>query len=339
MILNCDTPLGPHRIIAEPGCLRRAGELLNLRRRVLIVTDDGVPADYARTVAASCRDARIVTVPQGERSKCFETLQELLRQMLDFSLTRQDCVVAVGGGVVCDLAGFAASVYMRGIDCCTVPTTVLAQADAAVGGKTAIDFAGVKNLVGAFHFPPVVLIDTDLLRTLPRRHISAGLAEAVKIGLTCDGELFSLFETDDPLAHLSEIVAQSVRLKRDVVSRDASDQGERRVLNFGHTIGHAIEAARPDLLHGECVALGMLPMCAPAVRRRLEAVLHRLGLPTCLSLPAEALAQTIAHDKKAENDAVRAVLVPEAGTYEIRMLTVGDLLRRLETIQGGAEKP
>ena len=178
----------------ERGIIKNAGQYLHLNRRVLIVTDSGVPAQYAASIAAQCKQGVIYTVEQGEASKSLETFGKLLGAMLEHGFSRKDCVVAVGGGVVGDLAGFAASAYMRGIDFYNVPTTLLSQIDSSIGGKTAINFGGVKNIVGAFYQPRAVLIDPDLLHTLPQRQISNGLAEAVKMALTSDKELFDIFE-------------------------------------------------------------------------------------------------------------------------------------------------
>ena len=173
-------------IVVERGLLARASHHLNLNRRVLIVTDSGVPAEYAETVAAQCRESIICTVEQGEGSKSPEMFEKLLQMMLDNGFSRKDLVIAVGGGVVGDLSGFAASAYMRGIDFYNIPTTLLSQIDSSIGGKTAINFGGVKNIVGAFYQPKKVLIDPDLLKTLPHRQISNALAEAVKMALTSD---------------------------------------------------------------------------------------------------------------------------------------------------------
>ena len=194
MILRLDLPQNGYDIILERGVLKRAGELLDLDRRVLVVTDEGVPARYAETVAAQCKNATLVTVPMGEGSKTFPVLERLCRTMLEAAFTRTDCVVAVGGGVVGDLAGFAAASFMRGIDFYNIPTTLLSQVDSSIGGKVAINLDHVKNIVGAFHQPKRVMIDPDVLQTLPARHIANGLAEALKMSLTSDAELFALFE-------------------------------------------------------------------------------------------------------------------------------------------------
>ena len=322
-----------YEVTLRPGCLRHAGELLDLNRRVLEVTDAGVPQEYAAAVAAQCRQPHVFTVPVGEGSKSLAMLERLLKTMLEQDFTRADAVCAVGGGVVGDLAGFAAACYMRGIDFYNIPTTVLAQVDSSVGGKTAVNLAGVKNIVGAFHQPRAVLIDTETLSTLPRWDISAGLAEAVKMGLIADAELFALFEAGDPMSHLDDIIFASLREKARVVAADEREQGLRKCLNFGHTVGHGIEAAAEGALrHGECVALGMLPMCPPALRARLEAVLERLELPTGCDLDPERVLAAALHDKKAVGGTVSAVLADAPGSFRFVRMTAEDLRDRIALV-------
>ena len=241
-------------ILVERGSLAHAAEHLRLNRRVLVVTDTGVPARYAQTVADQCGEAVICTVEQGEASKSLEGFGKLLQAMLDGGFSRRDCVVAVGGGVVGDLAGFAASAYMRGIDFYNIPTTLLSQIDSSIGGKTAVNFGGVKNVVGAFYQPKGVLVDPDLLQTRPPRQISNGLAEAIKVGLTSDGELFRIFENEDIESRLDEIIVRALTVKKNVVEQDERESGLRKILNFGHTVGHGIESSggMHELYHGAC---------------------------------------------------------------------------------------
>jgi len=330
------TGLGYDIVLARDS-IRHASQHLNLQRKVLVVTDDGVPTAYADLIAAQCRDPFVICIPQGEGSKSFDTLQLLLGRMLDSGFTRSDCVAAVGGGVVGDLAGFAASMYMRGVDFYNIPTTLLAQVDSSIGGKTAIDFAGLKNIVGAFYPPKAVLIDPSVLDTLPPRQLAAGQAEIVKMALTSDRELFEQLESGFSSLPLDEIIARALRIKADVVAQDEKEAGLRRVLNFGHTIGHAIEAVRPDLLHGECVALGMLPLCAPDVRCRLIRVLEQLGLPTSCRADESRLLDALLHDKKADGTHITVTEVHEAGHFVMRSVTLAELQALLPVILKGAE--
>lgn len=319
--------LGAHSydILVERGALERAGQALNLNRRVLIVTDTGVPTDYARTLARQCGESVICTVEMGEASKSLDTFGRLLQTMLDHGFSRKDCVAAVGGGVVGDLAGFAASAYMRGIDFYNIPTTLLSQIDSSIGGKTAINFGGVKNIVGAFYQPKKVLIDPDLLKTLPPRQISNGLAEAVKMALTSDGALFSLFENGDVESHLEEIIVRSLHIKKSVVEQDEKEAGLRKILNFGHTVGHGIESCE-NLYHGECVALGMLPMCSRELRPRVIKVLKKCGLYRTLQYDWEKITAAAFHDKKADGDRVTVTTVTEPGRFEMKTVGCRELM-------------
>ena len=310
--------LGPdsYDIVLERGALARAGEMLNLDRKVLVVTDEGVPERYAQALAAQAKAAYLHRIPQGEGSKSFAALEEILTRMLHTGFARGDCVAAVGGGMVGDLAGFAAACYMRGIDFYNLPTTVLSQVDSSIGGKTAINLGGVKNIVGAFYQPKRVLIDPDTLESLPPRQIASGLAEAVKMALTGDAALFELFERGDPAAHLEEIIADAIKIKRAVVEQDEKERGLRRVLNFGHTIGHGIESVT-GLPHGACVALGMLPMCSDAVRKRLLPVLEQLALPTAVQADPEKVYAAMLHDKKGGGGMMTVIRVEEPGSFVI----------------------
>ena len=331
-------------ILLGSGCLGQAGELLNLNRKVLVVTDSGVPAEYADTVASSALAAEVVRIPQGESSKNFDHFHMLLQRMLAFGMGRGDCVAAVGGGVVGDLAGFAAACYMRGIDFYNIPTTVLSQVDSSIGGKTAIDLDGIKNIVGAFHQPRRVLVDPRTLSTLSRRQIANGLAEAVKMALCFDQEAFARFESFDfeaelallsagqPSPALIRIISDALHTKKNVVEKDEKEQGLRRVLNFGHTLGHGIESVnvRNGMLHGECVALGMLPMCSASVRERLLPVLEKLGLPVSCTSDPDQVMQAVVHDKKQFAGKIRSILVDKIGTFTEQELTPEEL-RQLYT--------
>ena len=323
MILSMQLGKDSYDIVIERGVLAKAGELLDLDRRVLVVTDDGVPSAYAQKILEQSKTGVLVTLPAGEATKDFSFFRLLLSKMLEASFTRKDCVVAVGGGVVGDLAGFAAACYMRGIDFYNVPTTLLSQVDSSIGGKTAIDLDGVKNIVGAFYQPKKVLIDPDTLQTLDPRQFSAGMAEAVKMAATSNAALFEQIKNSTDIeADLEEIITKALQIKKDVVEQDPKEQGIRKILNFGHTIGHAIESLNEGkLLHGECVALGMLPMCSEEVRAELLPVLQKFDLPVDLTWQKEQLMPLILHDKKMQKDCLSVIYVPAVGSFEIREIT------------------
>ena len=320
-------------IILKNGALENLYQFARLDRRVAVVTDSGVPAQYAQMVADQCKDATIITVPQGEASKSFKILETVLRQMLEFNMGRGDLVVAVGGGVVGDLAGFAAAIYMRGIDFINCPTTTLSMIDSSIGGKTAVDLGDTKNIVGAFWQPKVVLVDFDALATLPRRHFVNGLAEAIKAGLIADPELFALFECEHPEENIERIIYRSLRVKKNVVENDEHEQGQRACLNFGHTIGHGIEAVKGvrgrrtnGLFHGECVALGMLPMIEDkSLVRRTRAIYRTLGLPTRTGVDKNKVLSYMQHDKKASGDHITVIKCPGLGCWRADKLPMTEL--------------
>lgn len=327
---------GGYDIVLKRGALSEVGELLDLNRKVLIVTDDGVPEVYAKTVAKNCKLPVIVTIKQGEQSKHADTWCHLLKAMVENNFTRSDCVVAVGGGVVGDLSGFAAATYMRGIDFYNIPTTLLSQVDSSIGGKTAVDFMGYKNLVGAFYPPKKVIIDPDTLKTLPQRQISNGLAESVKMSLTSDSELFSIFENEDINSDgvIDKIIERSLLIKRYVVETDEHESGLRKILNFGHTLAHAVESINDmeKYHHGECVAIGMVPMCADSVKQRLLKVLNKLNLPTVLSESAQQLISACKHDKKTNGDNITVVTVQQVGSFQMQKLSFeefSELIRKV----------
>lgn len=319
-------------IIIENGCIARAAELMGIDGgKVMIVTDTGVPQQYSRTVADSLGakgiETVICTVAQGEANKSLESYAQILNALVEGGFTRTDAVVAVGGGVVGDMAGFATATFMRGIRFFDIPTTLLSQVDSSVGGKTAIDFGGVKNIVGAFHFAEKVLIDPETLATLPVRQLHNGLAEAIKMGATGDAALFELIENSTDLQQdLPQIIGRSIAYKKSVVDADPRESGLRRVLNFGHTAGHAIEACGAGkYLHGEAVALGMLYFADGSARDRIFKLLEKYDLPTSHDIPAGHLRDFITHDKKASGSAITVVKVSEIGSFTFEKTDIKDL--------------
>ena len=325
MNIHMDLKENSYDILVERGILNRAGEILNLKRRVLVVTDSGVPEIYAKTVAEQCKEPIICTVESGEGSKSLETFGILLQKMLDNNFSRKDCVVAVGGGVVGDLSGYAAASYMRGIDFYNIPTTLLSQIDSSIGGKTAINLGNVKNIVGAFYQPKKVLIDPDVLSTLPERQISNGLAEAIKMALTSDRELFDILEKEDIKEKIDEIIIRSLNIKKNVVEQDEKESGLRKILNFGHTIGHGIETSS-ELYHGECVALGLIPMCDEKIRTRVIEVLKKCNLYNLINFDWNKITEAAFHDKKANGEFVTVTTVPKVGSFELKTMKCNEVI-------------
>ena len=321
-------------IILKSGCLANLYQFANVaNRKVFILTDSGVPEQYAQTVLAQCPNGMVYTVPQGEASKSLKVYGQVLQAMLEFNMTRKDLLVAVGGGVVGDLGGFCAASYMRGIDFVNCPTTTLSMIDSSIGGKTAVDLGDTKNIVGAFWQPKLVIVDPDTLSTLPRRHYINGLAEAVKASLLADPELFAIFEKGDVDARIGEIIYRSLRFKKNIVEQDEQEHGMRKALNFGHTIGHGIEAVKGikgrrtvGLYHGECVALGMLPMIeSKALQKRVRAVYRRLGLPLRTTYNKEKVLAEMLHDKKAQGGQITIIKVPGLGCWRAETIPVEGL--------------
>ncbi|MDR3389207.1 MAG: 3-dehydroquinate synthase [Rudaea sp.] len=307
-------------------------------RHVLVVSNETIAPLYLARVTAGLHDATVSTLilPDGEAYKTLESAQRIFAALADLKASRDASIIALGGGVIGDLAGFAAACWMRGIAFVQMPTTVLAMVDSAVGGKTGVNLAQGKNLVGAFHQPSAVVIDTDTLATLPLRELRSGFAEVVKYGALGDAEFFAWLEQNaDALiarepAALAQAIATSCRHKAAIVARDETEQGERALLNFGHTFAHALETASGygTLMHGEAVAIGMVIAARLSARlqrapiadaERLTALLGRFGLPTAIpaGIDADALIALMRLDKKNLSGRLRLILWRGIGRAEI----------------------
>jgi len=315
---------GPFLLVSQPRIFKAVGKTLGKRFPVLLI-------------------------PEGERAKTFSTVTRILNRVSELHMTRQSTLIALGGGVVGDVTGFAASIYMRGIAVDQVPTTLLAQVDSSIGGKTGVNFRVVKNLVGTFHQPSLVLSDTAALRTLPAREYSSGLYEALKYGLICDRELFEMFASQidrilkrDPEA-VEFLVARCAAIKGDIVSRDEREGDLRRVLNLGHTVGHGLEAAAQfrGLKHGEAVGYGMiaalrisgsLGRIAEDAVKRAEAVIASIGrLPSLKGIKVKPVIDALQHDKKVRDGAVHFILPRDIGRVEVTRDVPLELVR--ETVR------
>jgi 3-dehydroquinate synthase len=324
------------------GVLASVGQVLAqlpVTRRALVVTQPAVAAAYGDRVLHSLRSqgfaAETVEVLDAEEAKSLSWLERLYDRAIEQRLDRRSPIVALGGGVVGDLAGFAAATYMRGVPFVQIPTTLLAQVDSSFGGKTAINHSRGKNLIGAFYQPRSVLIDVDTLQTLSGRELRSGLAEVVKYGVIAKPELFELLEgrTTASLLQDADLLTGMIRdccqIKADVVAVDEHETGVRAILNFGHTFGHAIEAAGgfSTYTHGEAVAIGMvwatdlsqrMGLCDPALLGRVRGLLQALGLPTALNSRIDGIRDTLLLDKKAVAGRLRFILVESLGKVSIR---------------------
>lgn len=322
MKIDVKTSTNTYEVIIENNILNKVCEYVSLNNKVLIVTDDGVPSAYVKTLAKQGEDSYVFTFKHGEESKNINTYQEIISFMLSNNFTRGDLIIALGGGVVGDLAAFVASTFNRGIKFVNIPTTLLSQVDSSIGGKTAIDYDGIKNVIGTFYPPSLVLIDPNTLNTLEKRQFNAGLVEAIKMAATSNETLFELIENStDIYKDIQEIIYQALLIKKQVVEEDEKEKGLRKILNFGHTIGHAIEVTS-DYLHGECVGLGMLYMASNEVKERLVKLLEKYNLPTKVDVNKDKLFSLILHDKKRSGKNIDIVLVDKIGTYKIKTIDV-----------------
>jgi 3-dehydroquinate synthase len=352
-----------YTIVVEPGVLTAVGSrlrALGVGSRAVVVSDASVMrlhgAGVVKGLEAAGFTVTIVEVPEGEAAKTLRVAEQCWDHLLKAGIDRTSTVLALGGGAVGDVAGFVAASYMRGVNFVQLPTTVLAQVDASIGGKTAIDHPKAKNLIGAFHQPRLVLIDPAVIHSLPDREFRSGLAEIVKHGIVLDADYLADVERSAPallrreLDTLARIIGGSCRLKASVIERDPEEHSELRfALNAGHTIGHALEAITgfARWTHGEAVALGLvaeahlaegLGLAAPATTRRQEAVLRAVGLPVrAPEVDADAVLEAMTRDKKARDGRVPFVLAPAIGSFRVVYDIAADEVRRAVTALGRLE--
>lgn len=353
--LSVTLPGREYEIHIASGLLDRAGEYVRAvcprARRLAVVTDSNVAPLYLQRVQVALESAGFavegIVVPASESSKSLEMLGFLYGRMLDFGLSRTDAVVALGGGVVGDLAGFAAATVLRGVDFIQIPTTLLAQVDSSVGGKVAVDLPAGKNLAGAFWQPRLVLIDPDCLNTLPDRVFSDGMAEVIKYGCIQDAAFFDLLTEcggrEGVMERIEDVVHTCCAIKADIVRADERESGLRMLLNFGHTIGHAFELAGQyeKYTHGQAVAVGMLwaarlgavlGITPEGVEGRIAALLTNYDLPRHIPCPWDVMERAVCKDKKRGDGAIRVVLLTELGTARTEEMPIPKLLDMLKQV-------
>ena len=333
----------PYEVIIEEGALEKAGALAGeifLPGKVALVTDDVVDRLYGDLVARSFEESGNTmcrfTFSHGEASKNLRTFEQVLAFFAEAALTRTDLIVALGGGVVGDLVGFAAASYLRGVDFIQIPTTFLAAIDSSVGGKTGVNLSAGKNLCGAFKQPRRVIVDSHAFATLSPETFASGTAEAIKYGVIADAQLFARIKEGITLDSIDEVIARCVETKRDFVEADELDFGQRKLLNLGHTFGHAIEAcSNYEITHGHAVATGMvmaatvaqkLKLCSEECTLAIREALVANKLPLMTSYPAEELVAVMMHDKKRTGDTIGLVLPQEIGRCVIYEVPVSELL-------------
>lgn len=334
----------PYSVFIEYGLLARTGEhclsLFPAGTRVMVISDSNVFPLYGETVMDSLRrtgyEVHSCVFPAGEQSKLLSTVETFYRALGENGFTRSDFIVALGGGVTGDMAGFAAATFLRGIDFVQIPTTLLAQVDSSVGGKTGVDLPFGKNLVGAFHQPRLVLIDPNTLSTLSPHFFADGMGEVIKYGCIRRPALFKYLMEEDAREHLDVVINECVDCKRRIVEADALDKGERMILNFGHTLGHALEKLHgfSGLSHGEAVGIGMVliskaaeraGLTAPGTSEKIVTLLERYNLPTKTDWSMEQIAEATALDKKSAGKNLRLILLHEIGDAYIYTLSREEL--------------
>lgn len=353
MKVSVNLPHHPYDIVIEKGSLARSGEWaasLWKPQKVAIITDNHVASLYAEKVKLSFEAAgfevAVFDFLEGEAQKNLTTVNQVYEFLVNFGMTRSDGIVALGGGVVGDLAGFVASTYMRGIHFLQIATSLTAQVDSSIGGKTGVNTPFAKNMVGTFAQPDGVLIDPEVLKTLGQRELIEGMGEVIKYGLIADVALWELLESlsgpEDILEHAEALIYHSCQVKRQHVVEDELDNGIRLYLNFGHTIGHAIEqtAGYGQVMHGEAVAIGMVQIAKVAEKKglmpegiteKISAMCAKFGLPIDYEpWDAEALYNALVHDKKARGSQIKTVIVPELGRASLNVVDLEEMKEYLE---------
>lgn len=356
--INVRLPQTPYKIQIKSGILNELGDRcreVSPAKQVIIISDDTVWEIHGQSMEIALTTAGFrtesVLMRPGERSKTIECMKEICEKMIDLNVKKDFLLIAFGGGVVGDMAGFVASVYMRGIPYIQVPTTLLSQVDSSVGGKTGVDLPGGKNLLGSIYQPSLVITDPALLSTLNKNHISEGMAEIIKYGAICDEELFRRLEEyggiDAAISDIGEIIYKCCTIKAHIVEADESDDGLRRNLNFGHTFGHAIEkiGEYESYTHGEAVAMGMkiaaglgtlLGVTSNVTEKRVEEILTAYNLPSVLPLEIQRnykrLVQHMTKDKKNVGKDLTIVLLKKIGESLICRIPKEDLLSKLESL-------
>ncbi len=321
----------PYDIFIEKGVLDSVGETakrLSAAKKVTVISDTNVAPLYLERIEKSLENSGFEVFSHvfkaGESSKTLDTISKIYADLAEFGMTRKDIIVALGGGVCGDMAGFAAATYLRGIDFIQVPTSLLAQVDSSVGGKTGVDLPAGKNLVGAFHQPIAVLIDPDALTTLPDEFIRDGMGEVIKYGCIKDSAFFESLEAENVLGKIEDVIEICVSIKRDVVSRDEREAGERMLLNFGHTLGHSIEKLHgfSGITHGMAVAVGMVMIAKagekqgytePGTAERIALLCKKYGLPTTDDSSFAEIAEAARSDKKTAGGTINLVLLTKIG--------------------------
>lgn len=315
----------------EKGLLFKAHQFIDTNKELVVITDNNIPKDYIEILKGQLNVVLTIVLKAGEALKCFAETENIINTLVEKKIPRSATLVAVGGGVIGDLTGFVASIYMRGVDFIQIPTSLLSQVDSSVGGKVGINTASMKNGVGSFYQPKVVLIDPNTLNSLEERHFNNGMAELIKHGVIVGKKLFLELLAKNPKEDIEELIFQSITIKKDIVIQDVTDKGIRQLLNFGHTIGHAIEQhSNYKLLHGESIAIGMMMMSkGTSFETDLKAIFEKYNLPIEYSYNKEDLFSYIQTDKKITGDTLNIILVDEIGNGYVKPIKIKEILNYL----------
>jgi len=325
--INIPIEENPYEVIISRGILNEIDTYIDINRQIVIITDDFIPKVYLNTIKEKMLNPLVFEVPQGESSKSMEIAYSIIDEMVDSKITRKCLIIALGGGVVGDLAGFISSIYMRGVDFIQIPTTLLSQIDSSIGGKVGINSSNMKNSIGSFYQPKVVLIDPNTLKTLAQKEIHNGIGEMIKYGLIAGKALFIDVCEKNIFLNIEDYIEKCIKIKKNLIVKDVFDNGERQLLNFGHTIGHAIEQfSRYNILHGEAVSIGMAKMAIdkPYYTKLIE-VLDKYSLPYDYEYDVETLYNFIKTDKKASENTINLVLVDEVGKGYIKNISINKI--------------
>jgi 3-dehydroquinate synthase len=345
-----------YRVLIGEHLLEETGERCqasDLSGRCAIISDSNAAALFGKGVKRSLQSANfqpiLITIPAGEKSKTLKQAGAICDQMIAAGLDRQSFMIGLGGGMIGDISGFVAAIYHRGVPHVQIPTTLLAMVDSSIGGKTGVNTADGKNLIGAFHHPSLVIDDVEVLKTLPPREFNQGFAEIIKHAVIADAEMFGALKNDranDALA-LQSLIKRNIEIKSKIVAKDERDQtGERAILNFGHTVGHAIERAGEyrKFLHGEAVSLGIVAACAISIKKaglssgqrdEIVDLLQQFNLPTQMpkAFPREKIIETLKFDKKFEGRNVRFVVTPRIGSAQLATdVTMQDIREAIDSL-------
>ncbi|HHX78479.1 MAG TPA: 3-dehydroquinate synthase [Acholeplasmataceae bacterium] len=324
-----------YSIIFEKGILGHLRDYLNVLSKTLIIYDENIDKVKLANIKRQFSTIFTMEIKAGEGSKSISTFTDIISFLVENKFNRNDTIIALGGGVIGDLSGFTASVFKRGCKLVLVPTTTMSMIDSAVGSKNALNFKNIKNVIGSFYSPDLVLIDPEVLDSLPRRHYINGMFEALKMGLLLDKKLFQFFEEGTYSKNILEVIERSVLAKKRIVEEDENDFGIRHILNFGHTLGHGIESAYQldSLYHGEAIAIGLVYMIEnKELRQEVKNIIVRMGLDVdthIANVDKDKLLTYLENDKKAINGKIEAVFLEDMNKFSIKQVTVEELVNLL----------